>query len=46
MGKRILYSIDVPDTTELDAVLGILSDGEKNGTWIYQESHRGHARKS
>jgi hypothetical protein len=39
MGKRNLYSIDVPETANLGAVVGVLDDGEKQGVWIYQEGH-------
>ncbi len=41
-GKKVLYSIDVPDSTDLYAVYSILEDGEKNGVWMFQEGHVGH----
>ena len=41
MGKRILYSVDVPDTADLGAVIRILTEGEERGVWMYQEGHNG-----
>lgn len=41
-GKKMLYAVDVPREANLDAVYEILSDGERNGVWTFQESHVGH----
>ena len=41
-GKKILYAVDVPPETDIDAVYERLSDGERDGVWTFQESHVGH----
>jgi hypothetical protein len=45
LGEKILYSVDVPDSTDIDAVYGILEDGEKHHVWMFQEGHVGHKLK-
>lgn len=46
LGKRTLYSVDVPDTTDIYRVYAILEEGEKVGLWRFQEGHVGHKLKS
>jgi len=41
-GKKLLYSVDVPTSTDLYAVYAILEDAEKQGVWMFQEGHVGH----
>lgn len=41
-GKKILYSIDVPDTADVYVVYAILEEGERNDVWTFQEGHVGH----
>jgi Domain of unknown function (DUF4265) len=45
-GKRILYSVDVPDTADIYDVYSTLDDGEKSNVWMFQEGHVGHKLKS
>jgi hypothetical protein len=40
MGKRILYSVDVPETSDLGTAMQILDEGEKRGVWMYQVGHK------
>jgi hypothetical protein len=44
-GKKMLYAVDVPPEADIDAVYEILSNGERNGVWTFQESHVGHKLK-
>lgn len=37
-----LYAVDVPAGADIDAVRSILSEGQTDGTWWYQEMHVGH----
>jgi hypothetical protein len=41
-GKDKLYSVDVPDTSDVSAVYSLLEDGERNNVWEFQEGHYGH----
>jgi hypothetical protein len=41
-GKNVLFSVDVPDTSDIHAVYAVLEDGERAGIWDFQESHVGH----
>jgi hypothetical protein len=41
-GRQELYSIDVPDTSDIHAVYSILEEGERVNVWIFQEGHCGH----
>jgi hypothetical protein len=45
-GTRVLYSVDVPDSTDIYAVYSILEEGEKYNVWIFQEGHVGHKLKT
>jgi hypothetical protein len=44
-GGEMLYSVDVPADTDIDAVYEALEDGERDGIWTFQESHVGHRAK-
>jgi len=45
LGKKILYSLDIPDSTDIYAVYSVLEDGERKGIWLFQEGHVGHKLK-
>jgi hypothetical protein len=38
-GKRLLYSVDVPPTTDLNEVREVLDKGESDGVWMYQDGY-------
>jgi hypothetical protein len=42
LGRRALYSVDVPGATDINAVYSILEDGERSEIWMFQEGHLGH----
>lgn len=44
-GKRMLYSVDVPDNVDLNGVLDILDRGNADKVWIYQEGCRYDANR-
>jgi hypothetical protein len=46
LGDRVLYSVDVPPTADIDAVRSTLEDGERKNVWMFQEGHVGHRLKS
>jgi len=37
IGKRLLYSVDVPAAADLHDVYEMLERGQKEGVWIFQE---------
>jgi hypothetical protein len=39
MGKRLLYSVDVPPTADIYDVYEMLERGENDGVWLFQEGH-------
>jgi hypothetical protein len=39
LGGRLLYSVDVPPTTDLHEVYEILERGEREGVWVFQEGY-------
>jgi Domain of unknown function (DUF4265) len=39
IGNRLLYSVDVPPTTDRDEVRDILERGEGSGVWMFQEGY-------
>jgi len=39
IGPRLLYSVDVPATTNLQEVYLILKQGEGDGAWLFQEGY-------
>ena len=41
-GTGNLYAVDVPPTTDIYAVYGLLEQGEKEGFWEFEEGHCGH----
>jgi hypothetical protein len=45
IGQGTIYSIDVPDATDICRVYSILEDGQKNSIWIFEEGHVGHPIK-
>ena len=45
-GLRTLYSIDVPPSSDINAVYAILEQGEQDKVWIFQEGHVGHTLNS
>jgi hypothetical protein len=46
LGERKLYSVDVPPTSDIYRVYGILEDGERRSIWTFQEGHVGHQLRS
>ncbi len=40
----ILYAVDVPGNANIDEVYKILSEGEVEGAWVFEEGHFGHAK--
>jgi hypothetical protein len=46
LGDRELYSVDVPDTSDVYAVYATLDEGEKQGVWMFQEGFCGHSLKN
>ena len=40
--QGVLYSVDVPRTTDAGAVDAIMREGEKNGIWVYEEGRIVH----
>ena len=42
-GEKLLYAIDVPSKTDINGVYNLLEEGEKNGVWVFEEGHCGHA---
>jgi hypothetical protein len=45
LGPRILYSVDVPASSNVHAVYAVLEEGERNHVWVFQEGHFGHTPK-
>jgi Domain of unknown function (DUF4265) len=41
-----LYSVDVPDTTDIHEVYKILEEGQNDGVWMFDEGRVGHPVKS
>jgi hypothetical protein len=39
MGRRLLYSVDVPPTADIYDVYDILEKGHHDGVWIFQTGH-------
>ncbi len=39
IGRRVLFSVDVPPSTDLCDVYEILERGEHDGVWIFQEGY-------
>jgi hypothetical protein len=39
MGQRLLYSVDVPPTTDIYEVYEMLEKGENDEVWQFQEGH-------
>jgi hypothetical protein len=46
VGAGTLYSVDVPDTTDIYEVYKILEEGQKDGVWMFDEGRVGHPIKS
>ncbi|MBB6255425.1 DUF4265 domain-containing protein [Nitrospirillum iridis] len=44
--NKLLYAIDVPPNADIFDVYKILSSGEKDGIWLFQEGAMGHDVKS
>ena len=40
--NRVLVAIDVPPTSDVDAVYAVLEKGEESGVWTFEEGHCGH----
>jgi Domain of unknown function (DUF4265) len=40
--QRILYAVDVPDTSDIYAVYDVLVQGERNLIWLIEEGDVGH----
>jgi hypothetical protein len=45
IGRRLLYSVDVPPTTDIHEVYEMLERGQDAGVWIFQEGYA-HAPES
>ncbi len=45
-GPRTLYAVDVPDSTDIYTVYEVLTKGEQDKVWVFQEGHLGHKLKS
>ena len=45
-GKRTLYSVDVPPEADLDEIVAILEEGDRNGAWLWQIPHEGQGSPS
>jgi hypothetical protein len=39
VGRRLLYSVDVPPTTDIDEVYEMLERGQDQGVWMFQEGY-------
>jgi hypothetical protein len=39
IGRRLLYSVDVPPTTDIREVYEILERGQDQGVWMFQEGY-------
>ena len=39
IGKRLLYSVDVPPTTDIHEVYEMLERGQDQGVWLFQEGY-------
>jgi hypothetical protein len=46
VGAGTLYSVDVPDTTDVYEVYKILEQGQNDGVWMFDEGRVGHPIKS
>jgi hypothetical protein len=46
IGNRLLYSVDVPPTPDLNEVREILGRGEREGVWMFQEGYVNHSASS
>jgi hypothetical protein len=46
VGSRMLYSVDVPPSSDFAEISAILDQGERDKVWVFQEGHRGHASTS
>jgi hypothetical protein len=44
VGKRRLYSVDVPTETDIDRVLSIIEQGQAKDIWIFQIGDLAHKR--
>jgi hypothetical protein len=44
--QGLLYSVDVPGTTDIYEVYKILEEGQKNHAWMFEEGHVGHSLRS
>jgi len=39
IGRRLLYSVDVPPTTDIHEVYELLERGQDQGVWMFQEGY-------
>ena len=46
LNQGTVYSVDVPETTDIYKVYAILEDGQRNDIWMFEEGHVGHKLKS
>jgi len=44
-GRKMLYAVDIPKTTDIYEAYKILEDGENCKIWIFEEGHVGHQLK-
>lgn len=41
-GRKMLYAVDVPPESDIEAVRALLNQGEVDGVWIFQEGNVEH----
>lgn len=41
-GRRMLYAVDVPPEADIDAVIAVLEEGDRDGIWIFQTGNLEH----
>jgi Domain of unknown function (DUF4265) len=46
MGPRMLYSVDVPPSSDFAEISAILDQGERDKVWEFQEGHSAHRLNS
>jgi hypothetical protein len=39
IGRRLLYSVDVPPSADIHQIYEMLERGEKDGVWVFQEGY-------
>ena len=44
-GRQMLYAVDVPPEADIDAVVAVLENGDRDGVWIFQTGNVEHTRR-